>query len=108
MRGAWGVGTDSNTAVSVALELGVLEYGQRTALQRRDVHGDDGRSAGSRLLASALRGGAASLGQPIGSLEPGARAVILVFHPSAPPFVGHGVHTFLDAVLVSGGAAAPR
>ncbi|TME39202.1 MAG: formimidoylglutamate deiminase [Chloroflexi bacterium] len=106
-RGRWGVGTDSNTAIGVALELGVLEYGQRSARQRRDVHSDDGRSAGSLLFASALRGGAASLGQPVGSVEPGKRADLLVFDPNAPAFVGHDIDTFLDAWLVSGGAAAP-
>jgi formimidoylglutamate deiminase len=106
--GRWGVGTDSNTAIGVALELKVLEYGQRTALQRRDVHTGGGLSAGGHLFASALEGGAASLAQPVGSLELGKRADILVFDPSAPAVLGHGADTFLDAWLVSNGATAPR
>src|SRR5439155_966211 len=75
--------------------------------RRGERPGDDGRSAGSLLFASALRGGAASLGQPVGSVEPGKRADLLVFDPNAPAFVGHDIDTFLDAWLVSGGAAAP-
>src|SRR6185369_15903622 len=35
--GFWGIGSDSHASVSVAEELRLLEYGQRLALQRRNV-----------------------------------------------------------------------
>jgi formimidoylglutamate deiminase len=36
-NGAWGIGSDSHASVSVAEELRLFEYGQRLAMQRRNV-----------------------------------------------------------------------
>jgi formimidoylglutamate deiminase len=107
LSGRWGVGTDANTAASPALELRVLEYGQRLARRRRAVHEAGAGHVGDLLYRSCLAGGAAALGQPVGALAPGRRADLLHFEPDAPGLEGHGPDTFLDAWLVRGAAAAP-
>jgi formimidoylglutamate deiminase len=105
--GRWGVGTDANTSISPALELQVLEYGQRLVVGRRAVHQAGAGHVGELLYGSALAGGAKALAQPIGALAPGRRADLLHFAPDAPGLEGHGPDTFLDAWLVRGGASSP-
>jgi formimidoylglutamate deiminase len=108
LAGTWAVGTDSNTVISAGLELAVLEYVQRLRLERRAVHGGGTASAAERCFSSATRSGAIALGQPVGSLEPGKRADLLVFDHGDAAFAGHGTNTLLDAWLVNAGAVRPR
>jgi formiminoglutamate deiminase len=69
--GAFGVGTDSNVAISVAEELRMLEYSQRLAHRGRNICAETG-STGMALFGAALRGGAQALGAPVPELAAGA------------------------------------
>ncbi|WP_134724335.1 formimidoylglutamate deiminase [Paracoccus luteus] len=72
-EGRFGIGTDSNVAISAAGELNMLEYSQRLAHRSRNVctwHG----STGGALFAGALRGGAQALGAPVPQIVAGAPA----------------------------------
>ena len=70
--GRYGVGTDSNVAISAALELQQLEASQRLGRRARNVMAPAGRSTGHALFQSALAGGAAALGVAAGQVAPGA------------------------------------
>jgi formimidoylglutamate deiminase len=91
----------------VAHELQTLEYGQRIAHETRAVHSQTGSPVGELLYGSALAGGAASIGQPVGALDAGVRADLVYFEPDAPGLVGHSPATLLDAWLVAGSSAVP-
>ena len=72
--GRFGVGTDSNVRIDAAGELRQLEYSQRLRHQERVLIAEAGASAGERLYASALEGGAQALGRACGRIEVGAWA----------------------------------
>jgi formimidoylglutamate deiminase len=69
--GAYGIGSDSNVAISPPAELQLLEYGQRLALQRRVVVSSRGRSCAETLYADAAAGGARACGRHSGAIEAG-------------------------------------
>lgn len=102
-QGAWGVGTDSHVSVSPVAELRTLEYGQRIALRARNVvAGARDASTGRTLLEGAWRGGAAAAGRPVGRLDAGARADVVVLDPDHPVLVGRADDALLDAWIFSG------
>lgn len=72
--GVWGVGTDSNVAISAAGELRLLEYGQRLTLRARNVLADGEGSTGAALYRGALCGGVAALAAPPAEIAQGAAA----------------------------------
>lgn len=101
--GAWGVGTDSHVSVSPVAELRILEYGQRLTLQERNVApGAADASTGRTLLQAAWSGGARACGRPLGRVEPGARADLVVLDPDHPALVGRSGDALLDAWIFSG------
>lgn len=104
--GAWAIGSDSNSAISVVEELRVLEYGQRLALERRDVltAGDDDAtgSPGRVLFGSAVAGGARALSQPAGSIESGRRADLVELDEDDSALLGQEPASALDAWIFSG------
>ena len=71
--GRFGIGTDSNVAISVAGELQMLEYSQRLSHRARNICTPAG-STGAALFAAALQGGAQALAAPAPDLVPGAPA----------------------------------
>lgn len=71
--GLYGIGTDSNVAISVSDELRMLEYSQRLAHRGRNICVEAG-STGLALFRAALRGGAQALAAPAPELVPGAPA----------------------------------
>lgn len=75
------IGSDSAVSLDVAEELRWLEYGQRLALHRRHVLGSGAKPLGEELYARSAASGARSLGQPIGSLQAGRRADLVVLAP---------------------------
>lgn len=102
--GRWGIGSDSHVSLSVVEELRWLEYGQRLRDQRRNrLHGSRSPQVGQALYQGALAGGAQALGQPVGRLEPGARADWLVLDPQDPYLATATDDALLGRWLFAGG-----
>ena len=101
--GALGIGSDSHISISPVEELRWLEYGQRLARERRNITPvGEGGSIGAGLWRTALAGGAQALGRPIGALEAGARADLLVLDGDHPLLAGRETDTLLDSLVFSG------
>ncbi len=101
--GVWGIGSDSHVSVSPVEELRWLEYGQRLNLMKRGV-----AESGAALYRAALAGGARALGQPVGTIEAGRRADIVVLDGDHPSLTGHTGDTTLDAFVFSGNSSPVR
>jgi formimidoylglutamate deiminase len=101
--GSWAVGTDSHVSVSPVADLRLLEYGQRLLHRARNVAaaGED-RSTARSLLEAAWSGGARACGRPLGRLEPGARADLVVLDPLHPALVGRAGDALLDSWIFTG------
>jgi formimidoylglutamate deiminase len=107
--GGIGIGSDSNVSVGPVEELRLLEYGQRLALLRRSVAASDSdRHTGARLWRLALRGGAQASGRPVGALEKGRRADLLVLDPDHPALTGRRDDALLDSLVFGPSAGAIR
>ena len=102
--GRWGIGSDSHISVSPIEDLRLFEYGQRLATRRRNVLAGEGEEAsvGQRLYGQALAGGAQALGRPIGALEAGKRADLVVLDPGHPAVATLPPERLLDAVVFAG------
>jgi formimidoylglutamate deiminase len=88
--GRFGIGSDSNVALSPREELRWLEYGQRLVTGRRLVAAQvPGASCGEVLYRGAARGGARSCARAAGAIAPGMRADLVVLgdedDPTLPP-----------------------
>lgn len=107
--GRFGLGTDSNIQIDAGAELRQLEYGQRLSLHARNVMArQESESVGRRLFESALAGGAQACARPVGAIETGRRADIVLLAADHPDLaVGHGDH-WLDAWIFSAGRMAVR
>jgi formiminoglutamate deiminase len=103
--GRFGIGTDSNTAISATQELRLLEYGQRLTHRARNLLAPPGISTGRYLWDQAAGGGAQALDRRIGALTPGHRADIVVLDPMHPALTGRTGDAILDALIFA--AATP-
>ncbi|EJN06644.1 formimidoylglutamate deiminase [Herbaspirillum sp. YR522] len=75
----WGIGSDSNIAISLRAELRLLEYGQRLHHRRRNVLASQSMPAvADRLFGQAVAGGALATGRRVAGLAPGQRADFVV------------------------------
>ena len=74
----WSIGTDSHVGRSWSGELRCLEYGQRLALQARNIAARHGGQASSAavLFEQALAGGSRASGLPLGGIALGQRAAV--------------------------------
>jgi len=107
--GRFGVGSDSNTIIDPFAELRQLEWSQRMRARRRNVLGAAGdRTIGTTLWAGAARGGAQALAQPVGALEVGRRADLVVLNPSDPALAGQIADDVLDAAMFGPSRAPVR
>jgi formimidoylglutamate deiminase len=98
--GRFGVGSDSNTIVDPFAELRQFEWSQRIRGRRRNVlAGADGEAIGTALWARAARCGAQALAQPVGSLEVGRRADLIVLNAADPALAGQAHDDVLDAAI---------
>ena len=107
--GRFGVGSDSNTIIDPFAELRQLEWSQRMRARRRNVlvaAGD--QTIGTMLWASAARGGAQALAQPVGALEVGRRADLVVLNPADPALAGQSADDVLDAAMFGPSRAPVR
>jgi formimidoylglutamate deiminase len=100
--GRLAVGSDGNVRIDAPGELRWLEFGQRLATGAR-ARLADARGLGAPLWSRCAAGGAAALGQPVGSLEPGRWADLVVLDEEAAPWLGQEGGAVLDA-LVTGGS----
>jgi formimidoylglutamate deiminase len=113
--GHMGIGSDSNVSVSAIEELRLLEYGQRLSHRRRALLASaESPSVGRYLYDAAGDGGARALAQPIGALQVGRRADLVVLDGDTPALAektGDGIldslvfaasHTSIKDVMVAG------
>ena len=107
--GAYGIGTDSHVATSVAEELRLLEYSQRLRDRRRNrLAAGPGTSSGRTVFDAVLKGGAQAAGQQTSGIHIGARADLIVLDGSNP-FVGTSTgDQVLDRWLFALGSEAIR
>jgi formimidoylglutamate deiminase len=100
------LGSDSQVVRSWPEELRWLEYGQRLALQRRNVgaQADGQRASAARLFDRMLAGGARAAGFGAWGLVAGARADLLVVDPQDSALAGLPPSHLLDGLVF----AAPR
>jgi formimidoylglutamate deiminase len=102
------IGSDSQVGRDALEELRWLEYGQRLALQRRNVAALPGRepSSAARLLQRTLAGGAAAAGFGCWGLVEGARADLMVADATHDALLGMPTASTLDALVFAGSARA--
>lgn len=100
--GAYGIGSDSNVAISLCDELRLLEYGQRLQRRGRNVLASSERHTGRALFERSLRGGAQASGVPAG-IEVGAPADVVTLAVDQPAFVGRTRDQLLDTWIFSVG-----
>ncbi len=101
--GRWGIGSDSHVSISPIEELRWLEYGQRLHLHKRGI-----AASGAALFSAALDGGARALARPVGAIEVGRRADIVVLDGDHPILAGRDREDVLDAVVFSGNVSPVR
>jgi formimidoylglutamate deiminase len=103
-QGAFGIGSDSNTALEATGELRLLEWGQRLGLRRRNVSATPDVSCGRVLWQGAAAGGAQACGVNAGRIAVGARADLVVLQ-ATPEAAAAGPDFVLDAAIFA--AARP-
>jgi len=99
----WSIGSDSQVGRSWSGELRCIEYGQRLALQRRNIaarHGGQTSSAAA-LFEAALAGGSLASGLPLGGIALGQRADLQELDTDHPALLGLPVDSLLDACVFS-------
>jgi len=107
--GGFGVGSDSNTIIDPFAELRQFEWSQRTRARRRNVLGSAGdETIGTALWARAARGGAQAVAQPVGAIEVGRRADLVVLNPTDPALAGQVADDILDAAIFGPSRAPVR
>jgi formimidoylglutamate deiminase len=97
--GRVGIGGDSHVGVDPFLELRLIEAAQRLTLRRRNVLAREGESTGLALYRAALAGGAQALAQPVGAIEVGRRADLLVLDENDPALAEQSAAHLLDAAI---------
>lgn len=107
--GAFGVGSDSHVSVSVVEELRWLEYAQRLVTRHRNRIATAATPAvGRTLYDAAVAGGNRALAQPAGTIEPGARADLVVLDGNQPLLAGAEDDTILNRWLFGGDSTFVR
>jgi formiminoglutamate deiminase len=108
LGGRFGVGTDSNVAISASGELCTLEYAQRLATRRRTAMTARGASTGRSLFDACLSGGAQALGPGPAGLAVGAPADVVVLEAGHMAFAGRHGDAVLDSWIFGPSAGAVR
>lgn len=79
----------------------MLEFGQRLRTERRARLSTE-EGLGAPLWAGAAAGGGAATGRPVGAIEPGRFADLVVLDEDRPTWAGQGPARMLDALVVGG------
>ncbi len=95
--GRFGVGSDSNVAISLRDELRTLCYSQRLRDRKRNRLATATRSSGRVLFDMAAAGGAQALNLPIGAIAPGLRADVVVLDAEHVALAGKRDDAILDS-----------
>lgn len=107
--GRFGIGSDSHISISPVEELRWLEYGQRLHHHARNLAaGGPRRSTGRRLLEEVLAAGAQACGRPIGKIEVGHRADVVVLDTEHPLLCERREDEWLDSWIFSGNQSVVR
>ncbi|MCX7514809.1 formimidoylglutamate deiminase [Frateuria sp. STR12] len=107
--GTLGIGSDSHISISPVEELRWLEYGQRLATRRRNIAARrEGASVGETLWRAALEGGAQASGLPVGTLQPGHRADLLVLDDGSALLAAREEPALLDSLIFAGNTPLVR
>jgi len=102
-QGAWAIGSDSHISIDPVEELRWLEYGMRLQTHGRNVLASPSvTNTGRNLVDAALAGGALACGRPIGKIENGYRADLLVLDRNHPRLYGRKADDLLDSWIFSG------
>jgi len=99
------VGSDSNVRISIAEELRLLEYNERLGSGQRNVLTDPELTCGSYLYQHASKGGGIALGQPVGVLDIGYRADLLVLNDAHELLTGRQPDVAMDSWIFAGDQA---
>jgi cytosine/adenosine deaminase-related metal-dependent hydrolase len=94
--GAFGIGTDSNVAISASEELRMLEYGQRLQLRARNLLAGSDKSTGRVLFEVAVTSGARALGVA-GGIALGAPADVISLNVDHVSCIGRERDQLLDS-----------
>jgi len=97
------IGSDSNARIDAIEELRLAEYGQRLKLEKRSLLANE-HGLGAAVWSSAAQVGGRSLAQPVGRLETGYQADIVVLDLENGLFAGVRPEKLLDAWIVGGSA----
>jgi formimidoylglutamate deiminase len=98
--GRVGIGSDSNVSVSAIEELRLLEYGQRLSHRLRAMlSSDESPSVGRYLYDVSVAGGAQALAQPVGALEVGRRADLVVLDGDTAALACKSGDAILDSLV---------
>jgi len=107
--GTLGIGSDSHISVSPVEELRWLEYGQRLTSGHRNIAARaQGVSVGETLWRAALHGGAQASGLPVGGLQSGMRADLIVLDENSPLLAARDARSMLDSFLFAGNTPLVR
>ncbi|WP_158884032.1 formimidoylglutamate deiminase [Rhodanobacter sp. L36] len=108
-HGALGIGSDSHISISPVEELRWLEYGQRLTSGHRNIAArGQGVSVGETLWRAALLGGAQASGLPVGTLQAGARADLVVLDENSPLLAARDTRSMLDSFVFAGNTPLVR
>jgi formimidoylglutamate deiminase len=108
-HGVLGIGSDSHISISPVEELRWLEYGQRLSTRHRNVaarHAGD--SVGETLWRAALKGGAQAADLPIGVIQEGLRADLIVLDHDSPLLAARDERSAMDSFLFAGNTPLVR
>ena len=101
------IGSDSHVTVDPFEELRWLDYGQRLRTHRRATGATEGDPhPGAALWRASLDGGAQAAARPVGRIEVGASADLLVVDPDHPALAVAPADALLDTLVFHAGARA--
>jgi len=103
LGGRWAIGGDSHVGVDPFAELRALEYSQRLVSRTRNVTADEeAPDVPANLWRGAAVGGGQAIAQPIGALEAGRRADLVVLDGDDLDFTGLAAPAMLGVAMFSG------